>query len=103
MEKIDHLHPLMIVELTLVEVTPARADRLNGRHLPHIVIDLLQLTAQEVLHDLFGAALALAQEEAVNVVNHLLGMQHRGDAASHDQLAPLVILVGNLPSTLHLS
>ena len=36
------------------------------------------------------------------MVHHLLGMKHGGDAASHDELAALMVFVGNLPSALHL-
>ena len=102
MEEIDHRHSLVVVEVALVEVAAARPYVLNGRHLSHIVIDLLQFAAQEVLHDLFHAPLALAEEEAIDVLHHVLGMKHRRDAARHDELAAFVVFISNLPAALDL-
>ena len=102
MEEVYHLHTLVVVQLTLVEVATAGADTLYGRQLSHIVIDFLQLTADEVLHNTVHTSLTLAEEQRVDVVHHLLSVQHRRDAAGHDQLATLMILLGNLPAALHL-
>ena len=102
MEQIDHLHPLMVIQLTLIEVAATGAYTLDGRHLAEIVIHFLQFATDEVLHHSFHAAFALAKEQAVYMVHHLLGMQHRGDATGHHQFAALMVFVGNLPTTLHL-
>ena len=103
MEQIDHLHTLMVIQLTLIEVAATGAYTLDGRHLAHIVIHFLKFATDEVLHHSFHAAFALAKEQTVYVVHHLLGMQHRGDATGHHQFAALMVFVGNLPATLHLS
>ena len=102
MEEVYHLHALVVVEFTLIEVAAAGTDALDGRQLSHIVIDFLQLAAYEVLHDAVHTSLTLAEEQRVDVVHHLLSMEHRRDAAGHDQLATLVILLGNLPAALYL-
>ena len=92
----------MVVKLALVEVAAARTHALDGRLVAHVVVDLLQATVLPVEDNLLGTAFRLAQENAVDVVHHLLGMKHAGDAARDDGLAAFVVFVGDGPAAFHL-
>ena len=101
-EEVDHLNALVVVKIALVKVATAGAHRSNIRHVANVVVDLLQASILPVLDDLLRTTFRLAQKHAVDMVHHLLGMQHSRDASSQDGFTAFVVFICNGPAALHL-
>ena len=101
-EEVDHLHALVVVEVTFVEVATTWSHALDRRLVAHEVVDFLETSVLPVEDDLLGATFRLAQKHAVDMIHHLLGVKHGRDAAGKDFLATFVILVGDSPAAFDL-
>ena len=51
---------------------------------------------------MLGTAFRLAQENAVDMIDHFFGVQHGRNATREDSLAPFVVFLGNGPTPFHL-
>ena len=92
----------MIIEFALVKVAAARTHILDGRLVAHIIVNLLQAAILPVLDDLLRAAFRLAQENAIDMVDHFFSVKHGGNATSKHSLATLVVFFGDSPTAFHL-
>ncbi|VTR63796.1 hypothetical protein DESC_10064 [Desulfosarcina cetonica] len=102
MHQVHHLHALVIIEFSLENITPRRADVIERRLIGQIIVDFSQPAVGQVVEEQFHASFGLAEEHRIGMGLGLLGMQHGGDAAEDHRHALGAVMVRDLPAAFDL-